>query len=321
MESANKTRLSPEQINEIVHTALNHSVRSAVELADGWANNAYSIELDTGERVVLKIAPPADVRLMRYEQHIMKAEVAALERAGELKGMPVPKVLIHDDTFSLAPAEYFMMEYVEGTPYNKAKPHLSKSEQDVIEEQIGQLNRLLNAVEGTRFGTFLESGQQKDTWREAFTLMIENVLQDGRDAGVELPVDDEVIEQEIQRRLPYLDEVQVPQLVHWDLWDGNIFVQNGQVTGLIDFERTIWGDPLIEYYFGKFAGSDAFLKGYGRPVLTKSEQQRRALYNLYLDLILVIESTYRGYTDQNHVSWTYENLKQGVAFLTADPRL
>jgi len=37
-----------------------------------------------------------------------------------------------------------------------------------------------------------------------------------------------------------LDVVRTPRLIHFDLWDGNILVEAGQITGLIDGERAFW---------------------------------------------------------------------------------
>ena len=44
-----------------------------------------------------------------------------------------------------------------------------------------------------------------------------------------------------------------------------------------------------------FGDSKAFMRGYGRPELSPSERVRRRLYNLYLTLIMTIETRYRGH--------------------------
>ncbi|CAM3178704.1 phosphotransferase [Paenibacillus lupini] len=116
-----------------------------------------------------------------------------------------------------------------------------------------------------------------------------------------------------------LTDVKEASLVHWDLWDGNIFVKDGAISGLIDFERAFWGDPLCEYYFGRLTQewSNAFYAGYGINGLTEAEQRRRVLYDFYMDLIFVIECTYRKYENQDHIKWTHENFKEGFKRLQA----
>ncbi|MDD6307484.1 MAG: phosphotransferase [Clostridiales bacterium] len=42
------------------------------------------------------------------------------------------------------------------------------------------------------------------------------------------------------------DAVTQPVLVHWDMWEGNIFIKDGCITGIIDWERALWGEPLMD---------------------------------------------------------------------------
>ena len=143
-------------------------------------------------------------------------------------------------------------------------------------------------------------------------MMMMDLLEDGRRRGVELPASYEEISAEVDIRLPALASVKEPRLVHWDLWNGNVFVQEGHVSGIIDCERALWGDPLQEYYFRHLADhSEAFLKGYGNRFDSPEQLERRKLYDLYLELIMVIECYYREYEDPNHLRWAYNNLVQG----------
>lgn len=57
----------------------------------------------------------------------------------------------------------------------------------------------------------------------------------------------------------FFDEVTVPRLVHWDLRAGNVLVEQERITGLIDFERCLWGDVRMEVGFRTFA-RDPFFK-------------------------------------------------------------
>jgi hypothetical protein len=50
---------------------------SIKELTEGLFNVAYEVLLPE-KAVILKIAPPQDVKVMSYEHNIMKAEVEAL---------------------------------------------------------------------------------------------------------------------------------------------------------------------------------------------------------------------------------------------------
>jgi hypothetical protein len=80
MESVTKTRLTDDVIDQMVKRTFGSgtTVLQAAELSDGWFNTAYSIELNDGRGVVLKVSPSDEVRTLRYEANMMEAEVAAM---------------------------------------------------------------------------------------------------------------------------------------------------------------------------------------------------------------------------------------------------
>ncbi len=115
----------------------------------------------------------------------------------------------------------------------------------------------------------------------------------------------------MRERFGSLQGVREARLIHWDLWDGNLFVEDRKITGIIDFERALWGDPLMEYYFSHFARTSSFEEGYGLSICTDSQRARRSLYDLYFDLVVYIECFYRQYENREHIRWATENLKRG----------
>jgi hypothetical protein len=108
--------------------------------------------------------------------------------------------------------------------------------------------------------------------------------------------------------------------VHWDLWAGNVFVSTAgnepRVSGVIDFERALWGDPLMEFIPGRLRDIEAFEEGYGAPLLATREQRlRRLFYNAYLGLVLVVEDGPRRYTDKATVEWGAGLLQRAAVML------
>jgi fructosamine-3-kinase len=73
--------------------------------------------------------------------------------------------------------------------------------------------------------------------------------------------------------------------LHMDVWSQNILVDEaGRVTGLVDLDRALWGDPEIEYAVLDYCGisEPAFWRGYGRVRDTSFPAQIRArFYMLY----------------------------------------
>ena len=114
-----------------------------------------------------------------------------------------------------------------------------------------------------------------------------------------------------------METVQQPSLVLWDLHDGNIIVnpENGELQAIIDGDRALWGDPLMDFPFRSFMTlSERWLTIYSQnlklncPIVDKTNtdaQVRIAWYDLYLALVMIIESVYRQYPP-GHDSWARE---------------
>ena len=94
MESITKNRQSLDTLRAMVARAYGPGAVPggddfAEELGHGWFNVAYAITLAGGRRVVLKIAPPAGVRVMTYEHQMMRIELAALDLIRAQTAVPV----------------------------------------------------------------------------------------------------------------------------------------------------------------------------------------------------------------------------------------
>ncbi len=79
VDSISKTRITRAQAETVVGTALGgRTLASFTECEEGWFNAVYRLGFDDGGESVLKIAPPADVRVLRYEHDLITTEVDAL---------------------------------------------------------------------------------------------------------------------------------------------------------------------------------------------------------------------------------------------------
>jgi aminoglycoside phosphotransferase (APT) family kinase protein len=313
MHSVSKRNIHVATARQIVTAAFDAqaAIRRYDDLRDGYFNAAYQIELTDGRRAVLKVAPPRDVRVLRYERDILRSEVQMLRLVGEHTRVPVPTVYYHDDSNAIIDGEYFLMSFVPGQAYNQVRESYTPQRRAAIEQTVGDYLRQINSISGPFFGYPSMADRHYATWREAFLAMFENLLQDGLDKHVVLPLEYATLRRQVEVAAPALDDVRTPQLVHWDLWDGNIFVEpkSGLITGLIDFERAVWGDPLMEFQYRTLEITPAFESGYGTSLLdSPTALARRTLYNLYLYLIMVIECSYRHYETDDQERWARQQL-------------
>ncbi|WP_428965957.1 phosphotransferase family protein [Micromonospora fluostatini] len=294
----------------------------AEELGHGWFNVAYRIRLRDGRQVAVKIAPPAGVEVMTYERDMMRTEVHALALIRRETTVRVPRVHHHDPSRELCDADYFFMEYVDAANLGIVMDRLPAGEYARYAEALGAANRELNQVRGGHFGPLL-GGDPTATWRTVFTGMVRDVLRDGQRRGVDLGVDYDVVRAVLAGHAGCLDEVVEPVLVEWDLWESNVLVDDGAIVCLIDHERAFFGDPLMEAGFaatelaGAFGDPAPFLRGYGRRPVTTAERTRRRLYNLYLILVMAIETVYRGHTDPTQYDQARTRLAEVLAGLRA----
>jgi aminoglycoside phosphotransferase (APT) family kinase protein len=315
MYSFSKIQLTAQEVDTIIKAQFGSQRKLCAfqELKEGLFNAAALLELDDGLKCVIKAAPPADVKVMRYEKDILRAEVESMRLVRAQTSVPIPDILAYDPSRSLLPSEYFLMTYLPGVSFHHLRRDLSAEQQALVQHEMGRLTRAISKITGPAFGLWSQPEPVDVPWRACFLNMVENVLLDGEESGVELPLPYAEIRRRIAANSAVFDEVTTPRLVHWDLWDGNIFVDpvTAKITGLIDFERVLWGDPLIEGIFIDLNPDSQAVQGFGGDVLSSPNQQtRRRLYNTYLYLIMVIECAYRHYETNDQENWVRPQLAE-----------
>ena len=324
MESKTKNKKTREQIDRMVRRAyagagLVPGPDSAVELKEGWFNAVYELKLEDGREVVLKIAPPGGAEILTYETNIMETEVAAMRLVHENPAIPVPEIHFHDSAHDLCDSDYFFMEKLAGDNLEHVRETYPPETQAEIQMQIGKIVHAINGFTGTYFGYPGNHDLRADTWRAAFLTIMDAVLEDGGRKNVDYGHDTDVLSSVIHKHAPALDAVRTPQLVHWDAWNSNFFVKDGQITGLLDFERALWGDPLMEAQFRPVFGvavTDS-MQGYGKTDFSFEEQQRRWLYTLYLALVINTECYYRNYDNDQVYHFSKRLLDASLDWLRA----
>jgi aminoglycoside phosphotransferase (APT) family kinase protein len=313
-ESLTKNKKSNEEIVKMIQKGLgNINVIKIEELTEGFFNIAYLIELENNRAVILKIAPSSDAIIMTHENNIMYSEVTSMKMVEEKISCPVAKILFYDNSHTICDVDYFIMEKLEGKSFNSIMDTLSETDKEKINYEIGAYNKQINSIDGKRFGYFGQPDKEGDNWFEVFKSMARDVIYDAKRLSVELKIPVEHILELLDRDKSYFEEVKIPKLVHWDLWAGNIFVSDGKITGLIDFERCLWADELMEVGFRTYEHNERFFQGYGIENLNNNQQIRAKWYDVYLFLIWSIEGTYRKYETKDLYNFGIDMLKKWIA--------
>jgi aminoglycoside phosphotransferase (APT) family kinase protein len=321
MESRTKVELSRADIQRLVQHAFGDMpVVSVQEMTDGWFNTAYHILLGNGRvQTVLKVGPPAEAAILAYEKNIMRAEVETMRLVATDQGVPVPRITFDDFSRSQVAYDYYFMDFVEGITWDKIRDSLSAEQNERIEYQLGQITARINAFEHSAFG-YYAFGREFDNWPDAFRWMCTLLFADARQYPIALQFSEQEFFDKFDEHQAVFAEITRPQLVHWDLWAGNVFVtfdgDTPRIEGIVDFERALWGDPLMESYPGRLVGIPNYIAGYGHEILaTQAQRLRRIFYNIYLDLIMIIEDGPRQYDDKRSVKWAQERLQRDIKML------
>jgi aminoglycoside phosphotransferase (APT) family kinase protein len=317
MDSITKSKLTPEIINDLVKHSFGTDVTATeiMELTDGYFNTAYLVTLSQGVKTILKVSPPKDVQVMSYEKNIMDTEVYVLNKLSSHGTLPIPKVLHYDKSCNLIENEFFFMEFIQGITLNKIKAELTKEQSSNIYSELGAILKEINSVSNSYFGYISQENKRFTNWTDAFLSMIKELLEDAIAAKTILPYDTNEIYNLIYKNSKVLNTVKTPSLVHKDIWSGNIFIDptTAKITGIIDCERALYGDALLDPVCGFLTGNEDFMKSYaGSSILDEEEELRVLLYQIYLYLIMVIECSYRKYPGDDFFNKSSTKLKDAI---------
>ncbi|GMK39226.1 aminoglycoside phosphotransferase [Paenibacillus sp. CCS19] len=317
MESQTKNKQSSEKLHNMIERAFpGVQPVSIQELTEGFFNVAYMVKLSDGRETVLKIAPPQNSVIMTHEHNIMNSEVRSMQLVAEQTNVPVAKIVYYDNSRELCDAEYFFMEKLNGSSFHSLKGELSDEVRLGVDVQVGELNRRINSIVGKRFGYFGQPDKQGDVWFDVFKSIAQDAINDAAALDIDLTIDVQQLLALLERDKPHFAEVTTPRLVHWDLWAGNVFIEDGKVTGVIDFERCLWADELLEVGFRGFANNHGFVEGYGITEWNESQRVRVQWYDMYLFLISALEFDYRHYEDRGSYNWATQMLREGMQALS-----
>ena len=298
-----KNRQSDETITAMAKKAFpDKTVIRIKELTEGMCNVTYHVVFDDGSESILKIAAADRRGNTSNEVNLMKAEVEAMRLVSGKCSFKVADIQYYDCSRTACSGDYFFMEKLRGENLASLKDKLPESVRKELNREIGRISRELTAITNAKFG-FLGDEKRYDTLFDFVRTMLTNLLSDAQRKNVDPECDPQRLVAELDSERKYFDEVKSAALVHWDMWEGNIFVSGNHVSGIIDWERAMWGEPFMDDRFRKHSRNDDFLKGFGLDSFSESELRRIRWYDVILYLTMMIEVFYREFEDQGQYHW------------------
>ena len=267
------------------------AVAQVSKLHGGAIGAIYAIDLAGGApSLVLKVYPESLHWKMQKE-----VNVCAL-LSGKLSA-PVPRILLADESKSLIGLNYVLMSKLGGAVLRTLEPALGDKELVSAYSQMGEVLREIHGIPMQSFGYIGPDG----VWtphasnRAYMSFQFDNKLTEFVERGGDPTLGDRL--RAIVRERGYLLEAcSTAHLCHYDFHSGNVLAERSdgsvRLSGILDFESAIAGDPLMDiakafYYFTpadepKKAG---LLAGYGA-IERGDWQQTLDLYRLYATLEL-----------------------------------
>jgi aminoglycoside phosphotransferase (APT) family kinase protein len=213
-------------------------------------------------------------------------------------GIPTPDVLHVDLSRSRVPFDLELVAAVRGEPLSG--PRAPGAEDGA--RALGALAAKVHSIACRGFGPLDPAqlgegapGGLHDSWRDYVLLRLEAHLDACRDARALTAEQTRLARSAFRRAEPLLAGAP-SALLHGDLGNHNVFVENGEVSALIDWEDSAAGDPIFDVAsWGTFVGNherrEAFLLGYGKPDDLPADFELR--YWLYYLRIMLAKTVHR----------------------------
>jgi len=257
---------------EMIRHWTDNPISGLHSFGSGLYNSVYNFELD-GKDHILRIAPSDDTPKLFYEIDMMHSEPAIHHLVQSQTNIPVPEIVYHDFSRKVFARDYLIMEKLTGTVGGYGLKELG--------QYVSQLHGI-QQNEG-KFGYPCRRFEMGNKWGDVFLDYAHHIFYDCRKAGaVSNEEHDYFISIYVAFESVFADCQ--PCLLHLDLWRTNILIQNGRITGILDFDRGMYGDPELEFAVLDTYSSATkdFFEDYGqsRPNLEDAEI-RRVLYLVY----------------------------------------
>jgi aminoglycoside phosphotransferase (APT) family kinase protein len=200
-----------------------------IEFLDkGWSSDEkYYIETDDGQRLIIRLA---DISMHRWKTREYEA-IKTISKLGIKMSQP-----IDFDICAGGEKIYILLSWLDGESLDKALPLMSIQEQYNLGVSAGEILKKIHSV---------KAPESQPDWETRTMKKIGNKIMFYQQCGYSVPNEKKLI-RFINDNVQYLKNR--PQtLQHGDFHPGNLILTPDKTIGVIDFNRTDYGDPWEEY--------------------------------------------------------------------------
>ncbi|MFO7973157.1 MAG: aminoglycoside phosphotransferase family protein [Candidatus Hydrogenedentota bacterium] len=257
---------------------------SLAPIPTGKFNDSYYI-LARKQEYVLRIAPQRNSVFCFYEKNMMRQEPDIHRLLLEKTSVPVARVYAFDDSHNIIPRDFLIMQRLPGI----AMTELAHVDEDAVLRQVGEALAQTHAQKCNSYGYVGKHHpmEPQNSWGDAFAIMWRKLVDDVVSVGYYDDEERTLMLSTLDKYLKLFDHPVEACLLHMDVWAQNILVESGnELTGLLDWDRALWGDPEIEFAVLDYCGisKPAFWEGYGHARDESPEAQVRNFFYLLYEM-------------------------------------
>lgn len=297
--------LNPKShLTEVCRTNNLETPESIVELHSGVVNPAFCVNHKYIIRFNIR-----DLELRKFKREAIAYDFLAQTQ------VPVPKVIALDESRTILNADILITERLPGDSVSKYWQTLDNTKQSQLITQAAQHLHSIHNVGVPSFGPLDPGSKNHSSWRD----YLGDTLQEHcRNLGLSGAFSDQfTMEQKIWAAFklvePLLLAVKEPKLIHGDFHFNNLIGTPTKITGVIDLEWSIGGDPEMDFRNPTNINESAhgaepqLFTAYHRLARQEFGQLKNDFYRLMIKLELIPISLKHWV---NQTSWGEENHRQ-----------
>ena len=205
-------------------------------------------------------------------------------------GLPVPSVVVVDESRRIVPYDFIVLTRLPGANVAESRDTLSAAQVQALAWEAGRSLARIHAHTFAGFDKLCEIEHPRFlSWFDYYSDYAHRYMRPARQRGL---LDDQSfrrLEKVLARAHGLLAQVTRGVLVHSDYHYENILQQDGRLTGILDFEWALSGDPASDFVpvderERVLPGSEpAFVEGYTSVrAFDEGHERRVAIYRLFL---------------------------------------
>jgi len=263
-----------DEIENILSSQNLGSVISSEELKSGSINPVFLIN----DKYILRIDTGDSENKDKFKKEAMLFEVLSKF------SIPVPKIIVFDDSCRLIKYPYILMSNIEGRDLKDVFLTQKHETQNELSSELGALAKNIHAISSIDLGNAVIFGDIKswvDNEKENFRKYWSSIKKDNY-FSKDICDKVEKIFSDYQKLTNWEE---VGRLTHGDFSCGNIKVNSGHIVGVFDFEFANIADPLydlqklpIAFQLGDGFDKGLFLENYMTREFTIQEITRLKMY-------------------------------------------